>query len=127
MADGEERSLREVDPRSATASAGLLPLHTLASKIGSIEESQEVSRQWAQKFLFFLILGCLGFLALFDSALLLPSVHLETKVILAVNTAFAGGSGVLGVCASYILAPYRASRSRSNSRKPKPEKQSPPP
>jgi len=126
MADGEERSLQEVDPRSATASAGLLPLHTLASKIGSIEESQEVSRQWAQKFLFFLIAGCLGFLALFDSTLLLPAVHLEMKVIVTVNTAFAGGSGLLGVCASYILAPYRSPRPRSNSRRTKTEKENPP-
>lgn len=73
----------------------------------------------------YLIAGCLGFLALFDSALLLPSVHLEMKVIVTVNTAFAGGSGLLSVCASYILAPYRSSRARRISRRTQVEKERP--
>ena len=46
-----------------------------------------------------------------------PSVHVEVKVIIAVNGAFAGGSGLLGVCASYILAPYKRPRARKTSRK----------
>ena len=125
MADSDPRSPQEVDPRSATAQ--VRSPQTLASKIGGIEESQEVARQSAQKILFFLIAGCLGFLALFDSTLLLPSVHLEMKAIVTVNTAFAGGSGLLGVCASYILAPYRGSRARKSSRKSKAEKGPPAP
>lgn len=115
MAGDRDSEERKVDPRKEPAEPSR---QLLAGKnFGGIAESQEAARQWAQKFLFWLIAGCLVFLALSDSALLLPSVHLETKVIVTVNGAFAGGSGVLGVCASYILAPYRASGRRSSSRR----------
>jgi hypothetical protein len=114
VARSEEPSPERVDPRGVTPKA---PEAFAAKNFAGIEESQEAARQWAQKFLFWLIAGCLVFLALFDSALLLPSVHVETKVIVTVNGAFAGGSGLLGVCASYILAPYRTSRRRGTSLK----------
>jgi hypothetical protein len=113
VAGDQNSGEREVDPRTENAGASE---RLLASKnFGGIAESQEAARQWAQKFLFYLIAGCLLFLAMFDSALLLPAAHLEMKVIATVNGAFAGGSGVLGLCASYILAPYRNSRARGNS------------
>jgi hypothetical protein len=109
----DEPSPEKVDPRGPVRKTS----QALAARnFSGIEESQEAARQWAQKFLFYLIAGCLIFLALFDAALLLPSVHVETKVIITVNSAFAGGSGLLGVCASYILAPYKAPRRRRNSR-----------
>lgn len=113
MARSEEPSPERVDPREAIPKVRQA---LAAQNFSGIEESQEAARQWAQKFLFYLIAGCLIFLALFDAALLLPWVHVETKVIVTVNTAFAGGSGLLGVCASYILAPYKNPRSRGNSR-----------
>jgi hypothetical protein len=113
VAGNQDSGEKKVDPR--TESAGV-SRQLLASKdFGGIAESQEAARQWAQKFLFWLIAGCLTFLALFDSALLLPAVHLEMKVIATVSGAFAGGSGLLGVCASYILAPYKKPRARSVS------------
>ena len=114
MARNQEPSPEKVDPRGVAATA---PQAFAAKNFAGIEESQEAARQWAQKFLFYLIAGCLVFLALFDSALLLHSVHIEAKVIVTVNAAFAGGSGLLGVCASYILAPYRRPRARKTSRK----------
>lgn len=115
MASDRDSGGHKVDPRTQTTGA---PRQLLASKdFGGIAESQESARQWAQKFLFYLIGGCLGFLALFDAALLVPAVHLETKVIAIVNGAFAGGSGLLGVCASYILAPYRNSHSQFRTTK----------
>jgi len=110
----EEPSPEKVDPRGVAPEA---PQAFAAKNFAGIEESQEVARQWAQKFLFWLIAVCLGFLMLFDASLLLPSVHVEAKVIIAVNGAFAGGSGLLGVCASYILAPYKRPRARKTSRK----------
>ncbi len=113
--DPKDAAAKPIDPRKEAnqlTQSGLLA----AQNFTGIQESQEAARQWAQKFLFYLIAGCLGFLALFDSALLLPSVHLEMKVIVTVNGAFGGGSGVLGLCASYILAPYRSSRPSRNSR-----------
>lgn len=114
MARGEEPSTEKVDPRGTSAKA---PEAFAAKNFAGIEESQEVARQWAQKFLFYLIAGCLVFLALFDASMLLPSVHVETKVIVTVNVAFAGDSGLLGLCASYILAPHKTPRSRKTSRK----------
>ena len=124
MADSEERSRREIDPR--VAAGEVRSLQTLASKnFGGIEESQEVARQSAQKFLFLAIAGCLGFLALFDSALLVPSVRPEMKVIVTVNAAFAGSSGLLGLCARYILSPYRTSRPRKKPPKSKANEEKP--
>ncbi|HLH77044.1 MAG TPA: hypothetical protein VKV28_09595 [Candidatus Binataceae bacterium] len=114
MARHEEPSPEKVDPRGVAPEA---PQAFAAKNFAGIEESQEVARHWAQKFLFYLIAGCLVFLALFDASLLLPSVHVETKVIITVNGAFAGGSGLLGLCASYILAPYKTPRARRTSRK----------
>jgi hypothetical protein len=114
VARSEEPSPEKVDPRGIAPKA---PQAFAAKNFAGIEDSQEVARQWAQKFLFWLIAGCLVFLALFDSALLLPSVRVETKVIVTVNGAFAGGSGLLGVCASYILAPYKRPRARKTPRK----------
>jgi len=112
MAGSEEGAPQKIDPRGAPAVA---PQALAGKNFAGIEESQETARQWAQKFLFYLIAGCLLFLALFDAALLLPQAHVETKVIVTVNSAFAGGSGLLGLCASYILAPYRNSGSRKGS------------
>ena len=114
MAGSEELSPDKVDPRRVSPKA---PQAFAAKNFAGIEESQEVARQWAQKFVFWLIAVCLGYLMLFDASLLLPFVHVEAKVIIAVNGAFAGGSSLLGVCASYILAPYKDPRARKTSRK----------
>jgi hypothetical protein len=106
VAESRRTEAEAVDPRAAGATAKGLP-SLAARNYGGIGEAQETARQWAQKFLFFLIAFGLGFLALFDAALLLPAVHLETKIILAVNGVFGGASGLLGLCATYILAPYK--------------------
>jgi hypothetical protein len=79
-----------------------------SQQFGGVEVQVETARQSAQMLLFSTIIGCLGFLAVFDGALLTPWVyHLEYRVIIAVNTAFAGGAGVLSVCAKYIFSIYQ--------------------
>ncbi len=88
-----------VDPRKLK--------RTAAAELSGIKEDRERARQSGQKWLFFLIAGCLVFLALFDSALLVPQLyHPDTKAIIAVNAAFAGGAGVLSICARYLLSVY---------------------
>ncbi len=107
MARSEEPLPEKIDPRGVAPKA---PQAFAAKDFAGIEESQEDARQWAQKFLFWLIAACLGYLMLFDAALLLPFVHLDARVVITINGAFAGGSGLLAVIASYILAPYKRPR-----------------
>ncbi|MCL5043691.1 MAG: hypothetical protein M1336_00120 [Deltaproteobacteria bacterium] len=112
MARSEEPLPEKIDPRGVAPKApqAFAAKDFAAKDFAGIEESQEDARQWAQKFLFWLIAACLGYLMLFDAALLLPFVHLDARVVITINGAFAGGSGLLAVIASYILAPYKRPR-----------------
>jgi len=115
VAEDQDFGIRKVDPRTESGAAAR---QLLASKdFGGIAESQEIARQQGQKSLFKLIAFCIVSMVVFDFALLLPWVHLDAKVIGVVNTALAGGAGVLGLVTRYILAPYRASRPPGTSRK----------
>jgi hypothetical protein len=97
--DQPEKPPSLVDPRKSKRIA--------AAEFSGIKQERERARQSGQKWLFFLIAGCLIFLALFDSALLVPQLnHPDTKAIIAVNAAFAGGAGILSICARYLLSVY---------------------
>jgi hypothetical protein len=71
----------------------------------AIRRTQEIRRGLVELWLFILITGCLVFLAIFDLLMLRSTI--PEAMFTTVNATFAGGAGILGLCATYILAPYK--------------------